>query len=164
LNVRLAQERDRGSLIEAIDKFRQALARLRRRPPVSNPAAAEAELDDYISRGFPIYVAEMDKSVIIGYMVCRIDADVLWVESLFVEGAYRRQGVASRLYGEAERLAREIGGEAPYNWIDPDNDAIVQFLKKRGYDVLNLIELRRKRPDEELGSRIKVGDHEYFRQ
>jgi hypothetical protein len=38
----------------------------------------------------------------------------------------------------------------------------IRFLGKRGYDVLNLIELRRRGPDEKLVNKIKVGNHEYI--
>ncbi|KKM61266.1 hypothetical protein LCGC14_1533440 [marine sediment metagenome] len=35
------------------------------------------------------------------------------------------------------------------------------MLKKRGYDVLNLIGIRKKFPDEELTTSIKVGKHKF---
>ncbi|MFZ6027196.1 MAG: GNAT family N-acetyltransferase [Chloroflexota bacterium] len=164
LNIRPAGEPDRASLIEAIGEFRMALARLRNHSPTGDKTAAAAELDDYIERGFPIYVAEESPFGIVGYMVCRIDEDVLWVESLYVAEAFRRKGVAAQLYDVAERMAKELGGNAPYNWVDPHNDAIIRFLKKRGYDVLNLIELRKKEPGETLTQTVKVGGHEYYQQ
>ena len=140
-----------------------ALTELRGKPQRSNITSAEIELEDYLTKGFPIYVAEDAQSGIVGYMVCRIDEDIVWVESIYVKEENRRKGIASKLYSEAERIAKEIGGSAPYNWIDPTNEAIIHFLRKRGYDVLNLLELRRREPNERLIYKISVGKHEYFR-
>jgi len=59
---------------------------------------------------------------------------------------------------EAEQLAQEFDGDTVYNWIHPNNDRIISFLKKRGYNVLNLIEVRRARLGEETSEKIKVGN------
>ena len=40
-------------------------------------------------------------------------------------------------------------------------EMIISFLRKRGYDVLNLVELRRRLPGEQPVSRIRVGDQEF---
>ena len=37
----------------------------------------------------------------------------------------------------------------------------IPFLKKRGYNVLNLIEIRKKRPNEKFTQRINVGNYEF---
>ncbi len=74
---------------------------------------------------------------------------------------YRRGGIGSALYFEAERLCEEVGGDTLYNWVHPNNDTIISFLQKRGYSVLSLIELRRAWPGEEPEQKIRVGDHEF---
>jgi len=163
MNVRPAGEQDHASLVDAIRKFRRSLAELRGKPQIVNRSAAELELNDYLQRGFPVYVAD-DGNGLAGYMVCRVDEDVVWVESIYVEESHRRQGVASQLYDEAERLAQQRGGDTPYNWVDPNNEAMIHFLGKRGYNVLNLIELRRPAPGENLVHKVNVGDHEFYRQ
>jgi len=38
---------------------------------------------------------------------------------------------------------------------------MIGFLKKRGYTVLNLIELRRPRREEPLRERVMVGEHAF---
>lgn len=45
--------------------------------------------------------------------------------------------------------------------MHPNNDAMIGFLKKRGYTVLNLIELRRPRREEPLRERVMVGEHAF---
>ena len=79
-------------------------------------------------------------------------------------GTYRHLGMGSALYAQAEQLAQSLGGGNPYNWVDPDNEKIIRLLQKRGYNVLNLIELRRPHPGEELAHKVQVGSFEFERQ
>ena len=38
---------------------------------------------------------------------------------------------------------------------------MIEFLRKRGYTVLNLIEIRKPHKDEKLTQTIAVGEHEF---
>ena len=163
MKIRPAQADDEQELVRLIAGFRVSLAELRGGARPIDLAAAGNELAEYAGRGFPIYVAEDDAASLVGYVVCRVDGDVVWAESLYVAPECRRQGIGSALFGEAERLAQERGGDFPYNWVDPDNARIIRFLQKRGYSVLNLIELRRPYPAEKLAQKIMVGPHEFDR-
>lgn len=138
-----------------------SLAQLRGTACKLDLAAASEELAEYVEKSFPIYVAESAPGALAGYLVCRVDGDVVWAESLFVTPDYRRRGVGSDLYAAAERLAHELGGDTLYNWVDPNNDRIIHFLRKRGYTVLNLIELRRARPGEEMTHKISLGTNKF---
>jgi GNAT superfamily N-acetyltransferase len=93
--------------------------------------------------------------------VCRIEGNVVWAESLYVVPDWRRMGVGSALYQEGEWLAGALGSDTIYNWVHPDNDSVIAFLQKRGYRMLNLIELRRPRFAEEPAGHIQVGAHEF---
>ena len=87
--------------------------------------------------------------------------DRAYIYGFRIKPAYRRQGIASALYNEAEKLAQALGSDTPYNWVHPNNDAIIQFLQHRGYDILNLIELRHPRPGEKPSEVISVGKHKF---
>lgn len=161
LNIRLAETKDKHALIELIAAFRQALAEVRNQIREVDLASADEELAVYQEKGYPIYVAETDQAKVIGYLVCRVDESVVWAESLFVFPAYRRKGIGSALYAQAEGLAEELGNETLYNWVDPTNMRIINFLQMRGYSVLNLLELRRPRSGEKLAGKIRVGVKEF---
>ena len=60
-----------------------------------------------------------------------------------------------------EIIAEEKGSNTVYNWVHPNNFRSIPFLKKRGYNVLNLIEVCKKRPGEKLTQKIKVGNFEF---
>lgn len=163
MNIRSTQTSDEQSLIRLIAGFRVSQAELRGKTRAIDLSSAREELAEYTGKKFPIFVAEGDRGDLVGYMVCRVDGDVVWVEALYIAPEYRRQGVASALFGEAERLARELGSDFPYNWVDPGNEKIIRFLQKRGYNTLNLIELRRPYPGEASVEKIQVGGYEFER-
>jgi ribosomal protein S18 acetylase RimI-like enzyme len=150
-------------LIQLIGAFRVTLAELRGNPKKLDLDAAEEELVAYQTKGYPIYVAEVDGAGVVGYLVCRVDGNVVWAESLYVGTKFRRRGIAGALYAQAEALAQDLDGGSPYNWVDPENDAVIQFLQARGYDVLNLVELRRPREGETLSHNVRVGAHKFRR-
>ncbi|MGC9523151.1 MAG: GNAT family N-acetyltransferase [Anaerolineae bacterium] len=158
MHVRPSRPADTEALLPLIAGFRVALAALKDREREPDLEAAREELASYEQAGHPIFVAEHDGRLV-GYIVCRVADDVVWAESLYVAPAYRRRGIASALYARAEALAEELSGETLYNWVHPNNDAIIAFLKGRGYTVLNLVEIRRPRSGEEPSGTVCVGDH-----
>lgn len=162
MKIRLSQTADDPELTALIAGFRHALAEMRDQARMPDLKAAAAELAEYRQKEYPIYVAELDQGSLAGYLVCSLDGEVVWAESLYVHPSHRRQGIAAALYKAAEDLADELGSDTVYNWVDPGNHAIILFLEKRGYNVLNLIELRRPYPDEEPDDKIQVGDKEFY--
>ncbi len=164
MNIRTVQEGDEQPLIRLIAGFRASLAELRGNPTELDFAAAVEELNEYREKHLPIFVAEDANISLAGYLVCRVDGDVAWVESLYVKPEYRRMGVGSMLYNEAERLSQHLGGGTPYNWVDPNNDRMIYFLQNRGYNVLNLIELRKPYPGETVSAKVSVGKHQFGRR
>ena len=53
-----------------------------------NWEAGREEMEEYLAAGFPVFAAMVDGKYA-GYVVCRVDSGVLWVESLFVRDEYR---------------------------------------------------------------------------
>lgn len=158
--IRTYLPEDIEQVISLIADYRVFLASLK---SVSKPIdikAARHELEDYFFPRYSIFVA-IERTEVLGYLVCKIEQDVVWVESLFVKPSLRRMGIGSALYSEAESFAKRLGNNTLYNWIHPNNVAIIQFLKKHGYDVLNLIEVRREWKNEDVSSTICVGDQKF---
>ncbi|TFH10102.1 MAG: GNAT family N-acetyltransferase [Candidatus Thorarchaeota archaeon] len=149
---------DKEDVVTMIASLRVFLAKLKSIDRTLDLESAAAELESYLRNNFPVFVAEVSDGLA-GYLVCKIDEDVVWAESIFVRPEYRRQGIASSLYVEAERLTQELGGDTVYNWVHPNNNVSISFLKKRGYNVLNLIELRRPWKGEELSTKVRVEEN-----
>ena len=125
-----------------------------------NIEAGREEMEEYLSARFPVFAALVDDEYA-GYVVCRVDSEVVWVESLFVKEEYRRHGIGAALHSKAEEIAASYGDDTVYNYVHPNNHRMIEFLRKRGYTVLNLIEIRKPHQGEKLMQIIAVGEHEF---
>jgi len=161
LRIRSAHKNDHEQLELLVAQFRVELGMLHGYAQEPDLKAAAREIAEYEASGFIITVAEESECRLVGYLVCRVNDGIVWAESLYVAPEFRRRGIASILYAEAEKLANKIGCDTVYNWVHPNNDRIIEFLRKRGYGVLNLIELCGVRPGTSPTKKIRVGEHEF---
>lgn len=122
--------------------------------------SGRAELKEYLAAGFPAFAA-VREGVCTGYVVCRVEVPAVWVESIYVKEEFRGRGVASVLFARAEEIAASYGGDTLFNYVHPNNHRIIGFLRKHGYTVLNLIEVRRPHAEERPSRRIRVGEHTF---
>lgn len=117
--------------------------------------AGREEILDFLRGNFQIYAAE-DQGKLSGYVVCKIEDTFLWVEHLYVCDEYRRNGVATLLFEKAEEIAMSMGEETVFNYVHPNNEGMIQFLRSKGYTVLNMIEIRKPYESEKLSTTIYV--------
>ena len=120
-----------------------------------NVIAGKEEILEFLEADFPVF-AVRDNGVFVGYIVCRIDEPCLWVEHIFVREDFRRKGVATMLFSKAEDIAASMGEETVYNFVHPNNDNMIHFLRSKGYTVLNMLEIRKPYAGEKLSSTIHV--------
>jgi ribosomal protein S18 acetylase RimI-like enzyme len=148
-------------LATMISLFRVTLRRFTNIESKPNIEDAKEELEEYITykKKYKIYLCiEDDKAL--GYIILRIDG-VIWVEQIYVLEKSRRKGVASLLYDFSENVSKAMGEDTLYNYVHPNNNAIINFLKSKDYTVINLIEIRKKYNGEETLSKIKIMDNEF---
>lgn len=148
---------DADRLSPLVADFRVALNGYRGIRSEPRVEAAREEIMEFLDADFPVFAAE-DGGVLAGYMVCRIDAPCLWVEHLYVREAYRRRGIATLLFEKAEEIACAMGEDTVFNFVHPNNRGMIAFLRSKGYTVLNMIEIRKPYPGEQLQTTIPVGD------
>lgn len=117
--------------------------------------AGKEELLEFLDSDFPVYAVK-DNGVFAGYIVCRIDEPCLWVEHIFVKEKYRRRGAATVLFNKAEEIAASMGEDTVYNFVHPNNENMIQFLRTKGYTVLNMLEIRKPYEGEKLMTTIHV--------
>lgn len=148
-------------LATMISLFRVTLRRFKNIESKPNIEDAKEELEEYITykKKYKIYLCIEDGKAL-GYIILRIDG-VIWVEQIYVFEESRRKGVASRLYDFSENVSKAMGEDTLYNYVHPNNNAIINFLKSKDYTVINLIEIRKKYNGEETLSKIKIMDNEF---
>ena len=156
--IKITQAND--ALAEMVALFRVELRSYKGITSKPNIEAGREEMEEYLAAGFPVFAAIVDGEYA-GYVVCRVDSEVVWVESIFVKDEYRRQGIASALHSKAEEIAAFYGDDTVYNYVHPNNHRMIAFLRKRGYTVLNLIEIRKPYAGEKTTQIIKVGENEF---
>jgi ribosomal protein S18 acetylase RimI-like enzyme len=122
--------------------------------------ASKEEILDFLNSGFPVFAVE-DNDALVGYIVCRIDEPRVWVEHIFVQQEYRRKGIASMLFHQAEEIAASMGEATVYNFVHPNNETMFRFLRSKGYTVLNMIEIRKPYAGEKLTAAIHVEDESF---
>lgn len=147
-------------LAEMVAAFRVTLQGFRGTASEPDIDSAKEEILYHVGRGCPVFAAE-EGGEYLGYVVCRIDEPCLWVEQLFVREEYRRRGIASLLFDKAEEEARGMGEDTVYNFVHPNNERVIAFLRSKGYTVLNLVEVRKPYAGEKLTQKIPVGNNEF---
>lgn len=143
-----------------VASFRVDLKQLKGIKSQPNIAASLEEIEEYLDAGFPCYAAK-EHNDYIGYLVCKVENSIVWLESIFVDKEYRGKGVADLLFNRAEELAASFGEDTIYNYVHPNNERMIAFLRKQGYSVLNLIEIRKAYPNEKFSQKINVGKNEF---
>ena len=157
VNIVKINETTAPRIVPLIAAFRTALLSYKGISAEPDCEGAKKEISEFLAKGYPVYAAELNDEYI-GYIVCRIEEPCLWVEHIFVCDGYRRQGAASLLFAKAEEIAASMGEDTVYNFVHPNNEGMIRFLRAKGYTVLNLIEIRKPYADERLTTTIPVAD------
>ena len=151
---------DADKIAPLVAAFRTQLKSYKGSESQPNTEAGKEEILEYLESGFPVYAVE-ESGTFVGYIVCRIDEPCLWVEHIFVREDYRRKGVATMLFNKAEEIAVSMGEETVYNFVHPNNENMIRFLRSKGYTVLNLIEIRKPYEGEKLTTTIHVEEETF---
>ena len=147
------EDADRIALLVASFRCQlKAYKGIRAQPDIE---AGKEEILEFLNSDFPVFAVE-DNNALVGYIVCRIDEPCVWVEHIFVQQEYRRKGIASMLFHQAEEIAASMGEATVYNFVHPNNENMIRFLRSKGYTVLNMIEIRKPYEGEKLTSTIHV--------
>ncbi len=152
-------ETHRDEIKTLIREFRIETARLKAKEVNPSEIAIEEELMDYIKNNYSIFVAKCDDSCA-GFLVMRCMEEIWWVDTLYVNPKSRRKGIANALYERAELQASGSGPDNLFVWVHPNNQKMLSFLRSRGYDVLNLIEVRKPWTNERFSRAYRFDEDE----
>ena len=102
-------------------------------------ASGSESFDHFIGTGLSFVALEEDHPV--GFIFAQIlhhvynTKDLVWVENFGVHPNYRRSGVGYRMLERVVEDGREMGAQAVYSAIMPDNIESILLHKKMGFFV-----------------------------
>ena len=65
------------------------------------------------------------------------------------------------LFTKAEEIAESMGDDTVYNFVHPNNEGMISFLRSKGYTVLNMLEIRKPYTGEELTTTVRVNENTF---
>ena len=135
-----------NEFLQLVFEMKIIMNRLNRSDKIVMMSEAKREADSYFTQNRSVYVCKISDKLV-GYSVLKVEDSVCWLDWLYVDPDYQGKGIASQLFDHAEEFAMKLGNEQLYIWVHPDNHRMLKFLKKKGYDVLNLIEVKKEKRD-----------------
>lgn len=160
MEFREATINDLEGIAPLLAKFRVTLKSFKGIEASEDLVSAREEYKEYLQAKYSFWGC-FDGGKFAGYLVCRIDEPTVWVESIFVAKEYRRKGIGKALFKKAEEIAQSYGEESLFIYVHPNNDGMIRFLDKLGYNVLNLIEIRKQYTGEQTTTQLLVGNHQF---
>ncbi|MCF8009433.1 MAG: GNAT family N-acetyltransferase [Halanaerobiales bacterium] len=147
-------------LSKLLISFRDFLASLKNRENKMTTKEGIEEIEYYLDKDFPIYIALVNDRLA-GYFILKYDDDAVWLEHFFVKESFRNKKIGTALFKKAEEVIGDHGYVNLYNWVHPNNDRMINFLRKQEYDVLNMIEIRKKFKNEKLKRKIDLNSNQF---
>lgn len=130
--------------VKLVLEMRMVMERLNKTTVEISHDDAALEAKSYFSENRQVFGIYQDDELI-GYSVLKTEDLVCWLDWIYLKPEYRGRNAASELFDYSEKVAKEIGSDQLYIWVHPDNHPMLKFLKKKGYDVLNLIEVKKEK-------------------
>jgi ribosomal protein S18 acetylase RimI-like enzyme len=151
VKIREYNVKDFVELSHLVAEFFTFHRRLQGRGPLPPEEAATIIPRDMLRENSYILVAEPEEDGdIIGF--CRIEnhEGAFFLREIMVAENQRIRGVGTALLKEAEEHIKALGHTNLYLSVVPYNIDAVRFFVRRGYNILNTIELRTEAPDEKI--------------
>ena len=127
LKIKLISKNESKLVAPLVALYRVALKEFKGIHALPDNIAGLNEIEEYLDAGFPCFVA-IEQDDYLGYIVCRIDEPIVWVESIFVQENYRGKGIAAALFNKAEELAKSYGESTVYNYVHPNNERMISWI------------------------------------
>ena len=130
--------------LQLVFEMKIIMSRLNGSEKIVMMSEAVQEAEGYFTENREIFVYKINNKMV-GYSVLKTEDQVVWLDWLYIDPDYHGKGIASKLFDHAEEFAIKSGNDQLYIWVHPDNHRMLKFLKKKGYDVLNLIEVKKEK-------------------
>jgi len=151
LNIRRAEEKDLGSVLDLLSQVLEVHAVIRPDLFISGTRKyTEAELKEiFRDENRPVFVAEDESGRVIGYCFCILqqvehsndlrDSLSMYMDDLCVDEKSRGQKVGKALCDYAAHYARKLGCYDITLNVWEGNDQALQFYQKMGFSVRKMV-------------------------
>ena len=160
IEIRLYQKDVHNDVAELLADFYHAMWRLKGRKQARNLESAIQDLSERIDRNETVFIAKVNDEIA-GIQIATAEPSCK-IECVYVSERFRRLGLAQRLLDAAESHFKVSGSDSFYVSVHPNNRAIIELLKSNGYDVLNLLEIRKRWPDERQYQAVNIMGQDYL--
>ena len=123
---------------------------------------AEKNLPNWVNEESELYLI-VAQDTVVGFLRIGYRGDnVAWIEDVFVEEEYRKQGIATESIQLAEKIIKERAGyDSVCIDVVPRNRAALSLYYKLGYDKLSILTVRKDlNPKNDNTTEIILG-HKY---
>ena len=149
--VREYDVKDFPALCNLVAEFFSHHRRLNGRGPLPPDEAATLIPRDMLQESSYLLVAEPTQGGnIVGFCRIELHEGAYFLRELGVASSWRIRGVGTELLREAEAYIKSKGETNLYLSVVPRNIDAIRFFVRRGYDVINTIELRTKVTDDRV--------------
>ncbi len=149
--IRAYDVKDFVSLTNLVAEFFTYHLQLNGRGPLPPEEAATIIPQDMLQESSHILVAETTEGkTVVGFCRVELHEGAYFLRELGVTENWQIRGVGTALLRAAEDYIREAGETNLYLSVVPRNINAVRFFVRRGYDILNTMELRTTVAEEKI--------------
>jgi ribosomal protein S18 acetylase RimI-like enzyme len=151
VKIREYDVHDFVGLTELVAEFFTFHRRLTGRGPLPPEEAATIIPQDMLQESSHILVAEPpDGKDIVGFCRVELHEGAYFLREIGVTENWRIRGVGTALLRAAEDYIKEAEKTNLYLSVVPRNIDAIRFFVRRGYDIINTLELRTEGPEEKI--------------
>jgi ribosomal protein S18 acetylase RimI-like enzyme len=151
ISIREYVVEDFVSLTQLVAEFFTFHRRLNGRGPLPPEEAATIIPQDMLQESSHILVAEeTQEKKVVGFCRVELHEGAFFLRELGVTENWRIRGVGTALLRAAEDYIKSAGESNLYLSVVPRNIDAVRFFVRRGYDIINTMELRSEVPEEKI--------------
>ncbi len=151
VSIREYTVEDFESLTNLVAEFFTFHRRLNERGPLPPEEAATMIPQDMLQESSHILIAEeKQEKKVVGFCRIELHEGAYFLRELGVTENWRIRGVGTALLRAAEDYIKNAGKSNLYLSVVPRNIDAVRFFVRRGYDIINTLELRAETPKEKI--------------
>lgn len=145
IEIREASKDDMGRLIPLVCEFRNEHSTMLRGKSTFTINDAEEEVKRYMeAENTGYFVAVGSQSQLIGFRRWELHDEFYFTRELYVISSMRQQGIAKQLIRHFEIWGLGKGQDIACISCTPQNVAMIMLARSEGYQILNMIEMRKE--------------------